>query len=125
MHPVDLAAPTKVVPLPPSPGQVIIITGSGDQAFAAGADIKEMATVTYADVSHAVVLLPRQRQPMVNWGCESAHQPLPCVPPPSRPTTIAYSTAGRRCEREPPAHAPCLSPCQRLICCTQLCLSAK
>jgi enoyl-CoA hydratase len=31
--------------------RVIIITGAGDKAFAAGADIKEMATVGYAEVS--------------------------------------------------------------------------
>lgn len=36
--------------LPPAWRQVIIITGSGDKAFAAGADIKEMAAVTYSEV---------------------------------------------------------------------------
>jgi hypothetical protein len=35
---------------PPYLCQVIIITGSGDKAFAAGADIKELASVSYADV---------------------------------------------------------------------------
>lgn len=31
--------------------RVIVITGAGEKAFAAGADIKEMATLGYADVS--------------------------------------------------------------------------
>jgi len=31
--------------------RVIVITGAGDKAFAAGADIKEMATVGYAEVN--------------------------------------------------------------------------
>ena len=29
--------------------KVIIITGAGNKAFAAGADIKEMATLTYSE----------------------------------------------------------------------------
>ena len=31
--------------------KAIIITGAGKKAFAAGADIKEMSTISYADVS--------------------------------------------------------------------------
>lgn len=32
--------------------KVLVLTGAGDKAFAAGADIKEMATVSYAEVGH-------------------------------------------------------------------------
>lgn len=31
--------------------RVLVITGSGSKAFAAGADIKEMASVTYSEAS--------------------------------------------------------------------------
>lgn len=31
--------------------RVIILTGDGPKAFAAGADIKEMSTLTYSEVS--------------------------------------------------------------------------
>lgn len=38
--------------------RVIIITGAGNRAFAAGADIKEMATLSYGEVRSGVIAVP-------------------------------------------------------------------
>lgn len=68
--------------------RVIIITGAGDKAFAAGADIKEMATVGYAEVGAAswpVPALQRLQLPPTTpaWPCDSANccLSLPCPAP--------------------------------------------
>ena len=68
--------------------RVIIITGAGDKAFAAGADIKEMATVGYAEVGAASWPAPAlqclQLPPTTPaWLCDSANccLSLPCPAP--------------------------------------------
>jgi enoyl-CoA hydratase/carnithine racemase len=65
--------------------KVIIVTGSGDKAFAAGADIKEMATLSYAEAYNSSLLngwetLRSVRKPIIaavngyalGGGCEMA-----------------------------------------------------